>query len=162
MNGKMIEIETGDGAAMAAYLALPASGSGAGLVLLQEIFGVNQSLRETADLPSGAFLSTVLDLAKWDAVLYTDRVLTESSRRQMWTPATLNDGSTYPYGFGWQLGDDPDRMIVHHAGGMPGFRADFARFVDDALTVILLANLDDMDPWAILWGVAAIHRQERE
>ena len=50
MNGKMIEIETGDGASMGAYLALPASGSGAGLVLLQEIFGVNQSMRETADL----------------------------------------------------------------------------------------------------------------
>ena len=50
MNGNMIEIATGDGATMAAYLALPASGSGAGLVLLQEIFGVNQSLRETADL----------------------------------------------------------------------------------------------------------------
>ena len=25
--------------------------------------------------PSGAFLSTVLDLAKWDAVLYTDKIL---------------------------------------------------------------------------------------
>ena len=50
MNGKMIEIETGDGATMGAYLALPEFGSGAGLVLLQEIFGVNQSLRETADL----------------------------------------------------------------------------------------------------------------
>ena len=50
MNGKMIEIPTGDGASMGAYLALPESGSGAGLVLLQEIFGINQSLRETADL----------------------------------------------------------------------------------------------------------------
>ncbi len=50
MNGKMIEIPTGDGASMGAYLALPESGSGAGLVLLQEIFGINQSLREAADL----------------------------------------------------------------------------------------------------------------
>ena len=53
--------------------------------------------------PSGAFLSTVLDLAKWDAVLYTDKILSESSRRQMWTPVTLNDGTTSPYGFGWEL-----------------------------------------------------------
>jgi carboxymethylenebutenolidase len=50
MNGTMIEIPTGDGASMGAYLALPESGSGAGLVLLQEIFGINQSLRKTADL----------------------------------------------------------------------------------------------------------------
>ncbi len=50
MNGTMVEIGAGDGASFGAYLALPASGSGAGLVLLQEIFGINQNLRETADL----------------------------------------------------------------------------------------------------------------
>ena len=27
--------------------------------------------------PSGAFLSTVLDLAKWDAILYTEKILSE-------------------------------------------------------------------------------------
>ena len=35
--------------------------------------------------PSGAFLSSVLELARWDAVLYTDRVLTDAERRQMYT-----------------------------------------------------------------------------
>lgn len=30
--------------------------------------------------PSGAFFSTVLDLAKWDALLYTDRILTDATR----------------------------------------------------------------------------------
>src|SRR6185295_9473367 len=32
------------------YLALPASGKGPGVLLLQEIFGVNREIRETADL----------------------------------------------------------------------------------------------------------------
>ena len=31
--------------------------------------------------PSGAFLSTVLDLAKWDAFLYSDNVLSAASRK---------------------------------------------------------------------------------
>ena len=31
--------------------------------------------------PSGAFLSTVLDLAKWDALLYSDSLVTPSSRK---------------------------------------------------------------------------------
>lgn len=83
-----------------------------------------------ASRPSGAFLSTVLDLAKWDAVLYTDKILSDSARRQMWTPATLNDGTSYPYGFGWQLGEVNGRRLVRHSGGMPGARAKFARFVD--------------------------------
>jgi CubicO group peptidase (beta-lactamase class C family) len=55
--------------------------------------------------PSGAFLSTVLDLAKWDAVLYTDKVLSEPSRREMWTAVKLAGGSSYPYGFGWHIGE---------------------------------------------------------
>jgi carboxymethylenebutenolidase len=40
-------IETGDGA-LDAYLALPAGGSGPGLVLIHEIFGVNEDVRANA------------------------------------------------------------------------------------------------------------------
>ncbi|MBI3654654.1 MAG: dienelactone hydrolase family protein [Acidobacteria bacterium] len=38
-----------DGQEFAAYLAVPASGKGAGIVLLQEIFGVNKVMRKIAD-----------------------------------------------------------------------------------------------------------------
>src|SRR5215813_908379 len=47
--------------------------------------------------PSGAFLSSVLDLAKWDAALYTDRILKQSVREQMWAPVKLNGGASHPY-----------------------------------------------------------------
>jgi len=40
---------------------------------------------------------------------------------------------------------------------MPGFRAGFARFVEDRLTVIVLMNLDDVDIDSILNGVAALY-----
>jgi carboxymethylenebutenolidase len=43
-----ILIETGDGP-MNAYLALPPAGHGPGIVLIQEIFGVNQVMRDLAD-----------------------------------------------------------------------------------------------------------------
>jgi CubicO group peptidase (beta-lactamase class C family) len=105
--------------------------------------------------PSGAFLSTVVDLGKWDAALYTDKILTEASRRQMWTPVTLANGTTHPYGFGWELVSFRDRRLVYHSGGMPGFRAQFARF-DEKLTVIALMNLDDVDPDVIVRGVISI------
>jgi CubicO group peptidase (beta-lactamase class C family) len=120
----------------------------------------NDKLQIAADWralrPSGAFLSTVEDLARWDAALYTDKILTESSRRQMWTPVTLNNGTSHPYGFGWELGSFRGHRLVSHSGGLPGFRAQVARFVDDKLTIIVLMNLDDVDPHAILGGVAAI------
>ena len=105
--------------------------------------------------PSGGFLSTVLDLAKWDAALYTDKVLTEASRRQMWTAVTLNDGKTYPYGFAWMLGERSGHRYVQHSGGMPGTRANLSRFVDLDLTIIMLMNLDDVDIEPIVAGVAS-------
>ena len=41
--------------------------------------------------PSGAFVSTVRDLAKWDAALYGDTILTASARERMWQPAAQTD-----------------------------------------------------------------------
>jgi CubicO group peptidase (beta-lactamase class C family) len=105
--------------------------------------------------PSGGFFSTVLDLAKWDTVLDTNVFLSEASRRQMWTPVKLNDGRSYPYGFGWQLDPLNGHRQVHHSGGIPGFASQFARFPDDHLTVIVLVNLDDDDVQSIAAGVAS-------
>lgn len=107
--------------------------------------------------PSGAFLSTVLDLAKWDVLLDAGTILADSTRRQMWTPVALADGTTWPYGFGWQLAPLGGRSRVFHHGGMPGFRAGYARFPDDRVTVIVLMNLDDVDIDTIVNGIAAFY-----
>ena len=107
--------------------------------------------------PSGAFLSTVLDLAKWDAALYQDRLLRKSSRQAMWTPARLTDGSAYGYGFGWTLDSVDGHWRVHHGGSLPGFRAEMARFPNDSLTVIVLTNSDSAIPVQIARDVARIY-----
>jgi D-alanyl-D-alanine carboxypeptidase len=124
----------------------------------------NDRLKEAdyrrALLPSGGFLSTVVDLAKLDALLDRDGFLTEATRRQMWTPVTLNNGTTYPYGLGWELdaqGSVKGRRVVRHGGSVIGFRSEFARFVDDRLTIILLMNLHDVDWQTIVRGVAAAY-----
>ncbi len=107
--------------------------------------------------PSGAFVSTVLDLAKWDAALYTSEVLRDSTRRQMWESVTLKDGTSSPYGLGWRLSSLSGHRMAYHTGGMSGFRAGFARFVDSGLTVIVLMNLDDADMESIVRGVATFY-----
>ncbi|MFJ9371005.1 dienelactone hydrolase family protein [Nocardia sp. NPDC101769] len=47
--GTYIDIEKKTGGSFAAYLAEPTRGSGPGLVLLQEIFGINDYMRDMAD-----------------------------------------------------------------------------------------------------------------
>jgi len=111
----------------------------------------------TALRPSGAFLSSVLDLAKWDAALYTDKILKQSLRDQMWAPVKLNNGTSHPYGFGWYLDPVGGHKQVHHGGSLPGFRAEITRFVDDKLTVVILTNGDNANPSSIALGVAALY-----
>ena len=121
----------------------------------------NDNSRRADDWPalraSGAFLSTVLDLAKWDAQLSTMRILHGDSRRQMWTPVRLKDGTPAPYGFGWHIDTWSGRARIRHGGGLPGFISEFARFEDERLTIIALANGDDVDLPSIVSGIAAFY-----
>ena len=49
MSEQDITLTAADGGSFGAYLAAPASGSGSGVVVLQEIFGVNEVMRGIAD-----------------------------------------------------------------------------------------------------------------
>ncbi|MFX1674406.1 dienelactone hydrolase family protein [Paraburkholderia sp. A2WS-5] len=49
MTGQWTQVKSRAGGEFRAYTALPPEGSGPGLVLLQEIFGVNASMRAMAD-----------------------------------------------------------------------------------------------------------------
>jgi CubicO group peptidase (beta-lactamase class C family) len=111
--------------------------------------------------PSGAFMTTVLDLTKWEAALHTDLILTASSKAAMWTWVKLNDGSEFPYGFGWQLNDWPADSqkrtgvpLIRHGGTIPGFRATLAMWPSHQLSVIVLTNRNETNIEGILANIA--------
>jgi CubicO group peptidase (beta-lactamase class C family) len=89
---------------------------------------------------SGCLVSTVEDLLKWDAALYTEKLLTKSSLEQMWIPAVLKSEGTGQYGFGWEVGKHRGHGYIGHGGRTQGFGGYMMRFVCDRLTVILLTN----------------------
>ena len=106
----------------------------------------------------GGLRSTVLDLAQWDAALYGDKIIKRSSLEQMWTAATLNDGSKTAYGFGWGIGAFQRHKYVEHSGAnITGFKTTFMRFVDDKLTVVVLTNQRTANPGNIALGVAKLY-----
>ncbi len=94
---------------------------------------------------AGSLLSTVEDMAKWDAALYTEKLLEKSSLDQMWTAPATNDGTDAPfnYGFGWFIENYHGHRLVQHSGGTPGFSSAIYRFVSDKLTIIILTNHAD-------------------
>ena len=113
--------------------------------------------------PSGAFLSTIEDLARWDAALYDDRMLTRASRDAMTQPMRLADGGVSGYGFGWFVDTLDGRWRVRHGGTLPGFRAQMTRFPNDSLSVIVLTNADGAQPDRMAREVAGLYlsRQAR-
>jgi CubicO group peptidase (beta-lactamase class C family) len=117
---------------------------------------VSPSANSTAD---GSLYFTILDLAKWDAALYTEKVLKESSKREMWTVAALSDGkpNRAHYGFGWFVESRSGHRVVEHDGRWQGFSTQISRYFDDGLTIVILANQGYCDPHLIADEVAAIY-----
>ena len=105
----------------------------------------------------GSLYLTVLDMAKWDAALYTEKLLKKASLDKMWTPVRLNDGKTEKYGFGWRLDEIRGHRIIEHGGSWQGFNTHISRYMGDRLTVIALANLDGARPGDIVHGVAGLY-----
>jgi CubicO group peptidase (beta-lactamase class C family) len=114
---------------------------------------VSPSLNTTAD---GALYLTVYDMAKWDAALYTEKLLKRASLEAMWTPVKLNAGKTHSYGFGWALGETRGHRVVEHGGAWQGFKSQISRYVDDKLTVVVFANQARANPAKIAHHVAAL------
>jgi CubicO group peptidase (beta-lactamase class C family) len=108
---------------------------------------------------AGALVSTVTDLAKWDAALDTDKLLKKASREAMWTPAKLTNGKTAGYGLGWGVGRTRGRRSLSHGGGIPGFITYKSRFPDDRLTVVVLTNLAPSNPGTIAQGLAGLYNE---
>lgn len=110
--------------------------------------------------PSGAFLSSVLDMAKWDAALAGGTILSSDTLAEMWTPVTLNDGKQHPYGYGWELGPLDGRQAVRHGGSLTGFRSSYLRLVDDKLSIVVLANCATALPGVIAIELAKYYAAE--
>ena len=117
---------------------------------------VSATLNTTAD---GALYTNVVDLGKWDAALYTEKLLKRGSFERMWTPVELKDGKTYPYGFGWFLNQVNGHRLIEHDGSWQGFTMNISRYVDDKLTVIVMTNLDSghAKPERVAHGVAGFY-----
>jgi CubicO group peptidase (beta-lactamase class C family) len=106
---------------------------------------VSPMVNTTAD---GSLYFSIQDLAKWDAALYTERLLKQSSLEQMWTVAKLKNGhpNSGHYGFGWFIETKNGHRIIEHEGSWQGFETDIVRDLDNKLTVVVLDNLADSQP----------------
>lgn len=99
----------------------------------------------SAVLGDGGVYSSLDDLAKWDAALYDERLLTRASLDAAFTPATPTDDPTVDYGFGWRVTGE----TVWHSGETIGFRNVIVRWPRQRMTVVVLTNRNEPEPYRL-------------
>jgi D-alanyl-D-alanine carboxypeptidase len=90
---------------------------------------------------SGGLASTADDLARWDGAMRAHRLIGARSFAEMLAPVQLNNGTEYPYGFGYGTAEYRGHRVYHHTGGISGFASHMLHLRDAPLTTIVLSNL---------------------
>ncbi len=112
----------------------------------------------SAVLGDGGIYSSIDDLARWDAALYDNRLLSDASRALAFSQQVEVTGESYQafYGFGWRISGD----MLWHSGETMGFRNVILRWPKQRLTVILLSNRNDPEPYATAMEIAGLFMAE--
>jgi len=93
--------------------------------------------------PSGGFLSTAEDLARFGDRLLRGELLRPETVTLLWTPMRTSNGTTTEYGIGWTVESDSlGRRRVRHSGGSVGGTAHLIIYPEQRVVVAVLVNSD--------------------
>jgi CubicO group peptidase (beta-lactamase class C family) len=94
---------------------------------------------------SAGLISTVRDLARYDAAIDNHVLLQPATQELAWTNAVSNQtGQTLPYAHGWFVQRYGDERLIWHYGYWPTFSSLFLKVPGRNITLILLANSDGL------------------
>jgi CubicO group peptidase (beta-lactamase class C family) len=93
---------------------------------------------------SAGLVSTVRDLARYDAAIDAHVLMSPSTQLIAWTPFRLASGREAPYALGWFVQSTVAGRAVWHYGQWPTFSSLMLKLPDRGLTLILLANSDGL------------------
>ena len=103
---------------------------------------------------AGGLWTTVADLARWNANFDDDRLTGGWLPRRLTTHGTLDDGTAIHYAWGLSVRSHRGLPIVSHGGNFPGWESKMVRFPTEHLTLIVLANREDLRVSTIAFRLA--------
>jgi serine beta-lactamase-like protein LACTB, mitochondrial len=97
-------------------------------------------------IPGGGLISSAEDMARFVVAVLNDKLLKHATEEMMWTPLKPSDGSEDHYGLGWGTYTENGIRFVGHSGGQQGTSTDFMIAPERHMGVVVLANMDNLDP----------------
>ncbi len=97
---------------------------------------------------NGGILSTGRDMMAWHEALLGDEILDAEAKDKFYGRHVAEgaEGGPWYYGYGWSNVALPDgATLITHNGGNGIFFADFLRFVDEDLTILVATNVAGAD-----------------
>jgi CubicO group peptidase (beta-lactamase class C family) len=97
----------------------------------------------SAVLGDGGIYSSIEDLMKWEASLFTEKILKKETIEQATTRKQFKNGKMNDYGYGWFLKKYEDKEVVYHTGDTKGFRTVLYRIPSERILIIVLVNRNE-------------------
>lgn len=112
----------------------------------------------TQPYAAAAMVSTVDDLARWDAAVSSGKLLTAADWKRASTPYRLSTGKVTIYGYGWRIGQLQGTPMIWHPGAINGFHTFALRLPQQNVYVAVLSNAESglVDPGMLAQKAAAI------
>lgn len=102
----------------------------------------------SAVLGDGGIYSSIDDLEKWDAALYDPKYAVA------FVPRTKTGDPNVEYGYGWRISNHRGHRMLWHSGETRGFRNVLMRFPEKRVTVIVLTNRNEPEPYRTALKIA--------
>jgi len=105
---------------------------------------------------SGALMSTLNDMLKWQNALNQNLLLKAESAKKAFRKYKLNNGEEFTYGYGWHIREINGTPTREHGGNVFGFKTMAVYIPAEDIYVIGFSNCDCNSPTKIIQDMAAI------
>jgi len=103
----------------------------------------NCDLADTSNkVAGGGLVSAVSDLVRFALALNEGKLVRPATLKTMWTATKLPDGSTAPYGLGFEIRQDNGMTLLGHTGGQRGTTTNLVILPDKGIVYAYMMNLE--------------------
>jgi CubicO group peptidase (beta-lactamase class C family) len=140
-------------------------------IISQRAFGYTQLAEDSIGnlimrfdlVGSGGLYSSIEDLYLWDQNFYHNQLGKRGQALidQLQTNGRYNNGEEVDYAYAMINGEYRGLRTIHHTGSMGGYRAVYLRFPDEEFSVIILGNVDNLNPLTRAYEVASVYLRDK-